>query len=354
LTNVVQPTFVGTCNTSGDTIVLVVDGAAVSSTLCSANAYSTAPTSALADGTHVVKAFELNGSGSSPYSATSSLTIDTTPPSISLTAKPASTTSASDATFTFTIDDPRPTTCQLDGAPYSACTSPVVYTSLAVGAHTFAVQATDAAGNTGTTTYGWTIQPDAVIVNLDPSTDSGRSNSDHITNANPLLFTGVCTDGDTIKVFAGAATLGTVTCSGGGFSVSVSSLTTDGNKSISANATRGGVTGATGTPLVVTIDRHAPAAPTIAAPATAGPSATISGSAEINSLVVVSDGSNTLCTVITDGTGSWQCNANFTAGGTQALTATATDVAGNTSVASAPFDVAVDFSDLVFRNGFEN
>jgi hypothetical protein len=47
----------------------------------------------------------------------------------------------------------------MDGAVYSACTSPKNYTGLSVGAHTFTVKATDAAGNTDPTpaSYTWTV-----------------------------------------------------------------------------------------------------------------------------------------------------------------------------------------------------
>jgi outer membrane protein assembly factor BamB len=114
------------------------------------------------------------------------------------------------------------------------------------------------------------------------------------------------------------------------------------------------LTGPTGTVLKVVIDRHAPLAPTITDPSgSVGPSAIVAGNAEINSIVAVSVNGNVLCTALTDGTGAWSCNAAFSTAGANTLTATATDVAGNTSPVSAPFDVTVDISDLVFRNGFD-
>jgi hypothetical protein len=49
--------------------------------------------------------------------------------------------------------------CKLDAGAFGVCTSAggQSYTGLAVGAHTFTVQATDLAGNTGTASYSWTI-----------------------------------------------------------------------------------------------------------------------------------------------------------------------------------------------------
>jgi hypothetical protein len=361
ITNNPTPAFAGSCNTNGDGIGIAVDGALVATGTCSGGTYTIALSSPPTDAAHTVKAYEFSVSGSSSFSAASAFTMDTTAPVINLTTKPGTgvppTSSSSSATFAFTVDGPQATQCQLDGGAFAPCTSPVQYDNLLVGSHTFTVQATDVAGNTGSTVYTWTVQPDPVVVNLDPSSDSGRSNSDLVTNANPLLFTGPCTDGDVIKVFAGAATLGTATCGSGPlgsgmYSVS-GTIATDGNKSISATATRGAFTNAPGPILHVTIDRHAPAAPTITDPSgTVGASAMVSGSAEINSIVAVIDNGTVLCTALTDGTGSWSCNAPFPAAGTNTLTATATDVAGNTSAASTPFDVTVS-NDLVFRNGFD-
>ena len=354
VTNNLAPQFAGTCNNDGDNVGLAIDGAVVASGSCAGGAYTVTVANAPVDGMHSVKSYEYNAAGSSPYGASSSFTMDTLAPVITLDSKPTNPTSVSDATFAFTVDGPQTTRCQFDGGAFVACSSPVTYSSLTVGVHSFAVQATDVAGNIGSTPYTWTIQPDPVTVLLDASTDSGRSNSDATTNANPLQFHGECTDGDTIKVFAGAATLGTTTCTSGAYSVSTSALTTDGTKSVSANATRGGLTGPTGTVLKVVIDRHAPLAPAITDPVgSVGPGANVSGSAEINSIVAVSDNGNVLCTALTDGTGVWSCNAAFPAAGNNSLTATATDVAGNTSPVSAPFDVSVDLSDLVFRNGFD-
>lgn len=55
--------------------------------------------------------------------------------------------SGGSAVFTFTATQPSSFTCSLDGAAYTPCQSPSSYSGLAPGTHTFAVRATDAAGN---------------------------------------------------------------------------------------------------------------------------------------------------------------------------------------------------------------
>ena len=51
------------------------------------------------------------------------------------------------AVFSFTADEPASFACSLDGAAYTACESPMRYADLESGWHTFAVRATDTAGN---------------------------------------------------------------------------------------------------------------------------------------------------------------------------------------------------------------
>ncbi len=84
------------------------------------------------------------------------------PPETTITAAPPATTTASDATFSFISSAPNSAfKCSLDTSPYTTCTSPVSYTGLAAGTHTFAVEAIDGTGNTDPTpaTATWTIQP---------------------------------------------------------------------------------------------------------------------------------------------------------------------------------------------------
>lgn len=75
------------------------------------------------------------------------------PPDTVVTAAPSSPTTATTATFRFTGTDDRHVPedlffqCSLDGAAFTACLSPVSYTGLALGGHTFQVRAVDRSGN---------------------------------------------------------------------------------------------------------------------------------------------------------------------------------------------------------------
>lgn len=119
------------------------------------------------DGTYLVHIRATDGAGnatapSAQLSAT--FKVDTkAPPAPAITQKPASSTSATSATFAFSDSEAGVGfECQLDTAAWAACTSPKSYSSLAVGQHTFRVRALDAAGNrSSATTYTWTITQDS-------------------------------------------------------------------------------------------------------------------------------------------------------------------------------------------------
>ena len=92
----------------------------------------------------------------------SGIDLDPVPIAVTIAAasKPANATTQTSAAFTFSTNDAVASVrCRLDGAPFSLCTSPTsqTFASLAPDSHTFVVQATDAAGNTATDSYTWSI-----------------------------------------------------------------------------------------------------------------------------------------------------------------------------------------------------
>jgi hypothetical protein len=77
---------------------------------------------------------------------------DITAPETTIDSGPSGTINVADATFAFSASETGSTfECRLDGAAYSACSSPTSFTNLANGSHTFDVRATDGAGNVDAT-----------------------------------------------------------------------------------------------------------------------------------------------------------------------------------------------------------
>jgi hypothetical protein len=88
-----------------------------------------------------------------------SATVDTTAPDTSLDSSPTNPSSP-DVSFAFSSTEAGSTfECSLDGAAFSACTSPQAYSGLTSGSHTFDVRAIDPAGNTDLTpaSFTWTV-----------------------------------------------------------------------------------------------------------------------------------------------------------------------------------------------------
>jgi hypothetical protein len=143
--------------------------------------------SGLADGAHTfyVRASD-TAANTDPSPASYTWTIDTTPPATTIGATmPAGNTQSSSATFDFASNEPGSTfECRLDGALFGPCTTPVSYSGLSDGTHTFDVRATDPVGNLDTSpaSYSWKID------NVAPSTPTLTTPADaSTTNALPQL-----------------------------------------------------------------------------------------------------------------------------------------------------------------------
>ena len=125
----------------------------------------------LAMGVHTfaVRVRDANGNYD-PTPATRTWTADQTPPETMITAAPSGTVAMASASISFTSTESIVTyACSLDGAAFAACSSPFNATSLGQGAHTFAVIASDEAGNADASaaTASWTVDtttPDIAFV----------------------------------------------------------------------------------------------------------------------------------------------------------------------------------------------
>jgi Tetratricopeptide repeat len=114
----------------------------------------------LSAGEHAFAVQATDAAGNAGPAATYGWTVDTSPPTVTITG-PADPTKSTQASLSFRASEADVSfQCGLDGGAFTACTSPKVYSRLSDGRHTFSVQATDAAGNAGpATTYSWTVQP---------------------------------------------------------------------------------------------------------------------------------------------------------------------------------------------------
>lgn len=239
-------------------------------------------------------------------------------------------------------------------------------TTLTTGAHSFTAQATDAAGNTSVSSASFSLTidttPPALPVLTSILDDVGNAatpvaNGGLTNDAQPTL-SGTAEAGSTVKIFDNGVQIGSVTATGGAWSFTPSPALGNGSHNLTFTATdAAGNASAPTAGYVINVDTLAPAAPVISSviddvgsvtgPIT-GPTndtrPTLNGTAEANATVRIYDGITLVGTVTADASGNWtlpQTTTTLTQG-THNFTATATDAAGNTSVASTVTTIIVD------------
>lgn len=103
--------------------------------------------------------FQLTSTYNSVSSAPTSFvwTRDTTAPSVNISTTAPNPNLITTIELSFSSNETATYQCSLDGGAYQSCNSPIAYSVLANGAHTFSVIATDSVGNIGlASTYNWT------------------------------------------------------------------------------------------------------------------------------------------------------------------------------------------------------
>jgi hypothetical protein len=102
----------------------------------------------LLDGIYTARATQVGNPGATGISQDVVFTVDTVAPTTAFTDAPGPTSGAHTRTIAFAASEPGATfRCSIDGRRSAPCTSPVALSHLRLGRHTFAVRATDAAGN---------------------------------------------------------------------------------------------------------------------------------------------------------------------------------------------------------------
>ena len=161
----------------------------------------------VADGAHTFEVRACDAAGNcDPSPASRSFSVDTAAPNTTITSGPSGTTNDNDPSFGFSGEAGATFQCRLDGASFATCTSPLAFTNVADGAHTFEVRACDAVGNCDPSpaSRGFTVDttpPDTTIT-------SGPSGT---TNNNDPSFGFSAEAGATFQCRLGAASFAACT-----------------------------------------------------------------------------------------------------------------------------------------------
>ncbi|MBJ7470736.1 MAG: hypothetical protein JHD16_05515, partial [Solirubrobacteraceae bacterium] len=150
----------------------------------------------LGDGSHELEVRGVDVAGNAdPSPSVLSWFVDANAPSTTIESSPQAVDGANDAEFVFSADDGTGSgaasyECRLDGAPWALCASPVSYSGLVDGDHTFAVRATDGLGHVESpgAALDWeidTVAPTTVMTSHPGSPEpSSNANFDFIGSDN--------------------------------------------------------------------------------------------------------------------------------------------------------------------------
>lgn len=288
--------------TGASSIACTIDGIAVSPACTIAGPVSF---TGLSSGTHLF-ALTATGAGGTAL-ASVSWTVDATGPVVTITSGPTggSVVNSTSATFGFSSAESGVTfECSLDNATYFTCTSPMSYTGLSQGAHTFDVRGVDTYGNAGSSaSRSWTVDTTAPVITLNgttPNIEVGGAYTELGATAVDVL------DGS----FAATASGSVNTSAVGAYSITYNATDTAGNAA---------------TPVVRTVNVVDTTAPVIATPSDISVEATsASGAVVTYTSPATSDA--------VDGAGVATCSplsGSLFAYGDTTVTCTATDAAGN-------------------------
>jgi hypothetical protein len=355
LTNRTAQTISGTIDSADAGLtVSIYDGATLVGTVTPAanGTWSKAVTLLAAQGAQAITAQATDAAGNVGTSSPVTYTLDTVAPTLTITSAGVLTNQTAQ-TISGTIDsaDAGLTVSIYDGATLVGTVTPAAngtwskaVTLLATqGAQAITAQATDAAGNVGTST--------SVTYTLDTVAPAlAITSAGNLTNHTAQTISGTIDSADaglTVSIYDGATLLGTVIpAANGSWSKAVTLLSTQGAQAITAQATDAAGNLGASSPVTYTLDT---VAPTLVVTSTGGltnhTAQTISGtidSADAGLTVSIYDGATLVGTVTPAANGSWSKAVTLlSTQGAQAITAQATDAAGNVG-ASGPISYTLD------------
>ncbi len=153
-------------------------------------------TTSVPDGDYDIQAVVTDGAANQGTITIGTKTVDNTPPTASIDFGPTDPSPTTTAAFGLASTESGSSfACSIDAGAFSACTDPKTYTGLALGPHTFQVQAIDLAGNTSAPAgWSWTVTSPPP-----PSPSPSRSPSDQKAPTTPENFRGeLDVDGETL------------------------------------------------------------------------------------------------------------------------------------------------------------
>lgn len=146
-------------------------------------------------GPHAVAVRALDRAGNRSQDVRVSWTVDVETPVVTLLQVPPLVTSAADATVRWRVDDlggcgASALVCRLDGLLVGGCNSPRQF-AVGPGPHTFCVEATDGAGNRGSSCASWQVDAAPPLLQLTPLVDQDPDLYNAVAYV-PFAYT--CTD----------------------------------------------------------------------------------------------------------------------------------------------------------------
>ena len=213
--------------------------------------------------------------------------------------------------------------------------------TLSQGTHTLTMQATDIAGNVGTSSLTFVYDTVAPGVTEGLANDTGVSASDKITSVATLTGSGDAYTVVTLK--EGTATLGTATANAqGAWSFTPTGLAQGTHTIVASETDAAGNVGTTS--LTFVYDTVAPGVTEALSNDTGASStdkvtsvATLTGSADANAVVTLKEGWTVLGSTTANAQGTWSFTPTSLSQGSHTIVASVADVAGNVGTSSLTF-----------------
>ena len=372
LTSDTTPTLSGTA-VAGASVSILLNAAVVGTVAADSNGDWSYTSSALAEGNYsFTAAATANGQAQSAASNQMTLTIDTTPPAVTI-ASPVSGddlvnhTEGGNLTFSGTATGGQSValtfTDSLGGTVTANATvlgngswtaTQIDLSALQDGNVTVSAVATDQAGNSSApVTHDITLDTVAPAAPVMTGFDDNTGYSSSSTSDNTPTFHGTAEAGATVNVYAGGNIVATGVADGNGDWSATAGPLGDGYTSFNARAVdeagnRSDLSGS----LIVVIDTQAPSTPAISGYSndsgtvgdgiTNDSTITLTGTADAGSRITVYDNGVSLGTAVFTSATGWTFTSSSLADGDHSFTAVASDGAGNASSQSSSLDITID------------